>query len=125
LKTLLIAKAAAEALTGLALVLLPSLLVFLLLGASLDTPVGTVVVRMTGAALLTLGIACWLARNDSKSRAATGLIAALLFYDAAVVVIFLVARLAMGLSGIALWPVVVLHLGLGVWSLLCLRGVVP
>lgn len=125
MKTLLIAKAAAEALTGLALVLLPSLLVFLLLGVSLDTPVGTVVVRMTGAALLTLGIACWLARNDSKSRAATGLIAALLFYDAAVVVIFLVARLAMGLSGIALWPVVVLHLGLGVWSLLCLRGVVP
>jgi hypothetical protein len=125
LKTLLIVKATAEALTGLALVLLPSLLVFLLLGASLDTPVGTVVARMAGAALLTLGIACWLARNDSKSRAATGLIAALLFYDAAVVVIFLVARLALGLSGIALWPVVVLHSGLGVWSLRCLRGVVP
>lgn len=125
MKTLLIVKSAVEMPTGLALILFPSLVVALLLGSPLNAPAATAVARMAGAAVLTLGIACWLARNDSKSRATTGLIAALLFYDAAVVVIFLVTRLVMGLSGIALWPVVVLHLGLGVWSLRCLRGVVP
>lgn len=62
-----------------------------------------------------------MARNDSQSRAATGLIVALLFYDAAVVVIFLLARLALGLAGIGLWPAVALHSGLGVWSFLGLR----
>jgi hypothetical protein len=123
MKTLLTVKAVAEALAGLALALFPSLLVSLLLGSPLDAPVGTVIARMAGAALLTLGIACWLARNDSQSRAAIGLIAALLLYDAAVVAIFLIARLAMDLSGIGLWPIVVLHSGLWIWSLLCLRKV--
>jgi hypothetical protein len=121
MKTLLIAKAAVEVGAGLALAFFPSLLASLLLGSPLDIPVGTVIARMAGAALLTLGIACWLARNDSQSRAATGLIVALLFYDAAVVAIFLFARLAIGLSGIGLWPVVIVHSGFGVWSLLCLR----
>lgn len=123
MKTLLIVKTVVEALAGLALALLPSLLVSLLLGSPLDTPAGIIIARMTGVALLTLGIACWLARNDSQSRAAIGLATALLFYDAAVVAIFLIARLAMGLSGIGLWPIVVLHSGLWIWSVLCLRKV--
>jgi hypothetical protein len=121
MKTLLIAKSAVEVLAGLALALFPSMSVSLLLGSPLDVPVGTVLGRIAGVALLTLGIACWLARNDSQSPAAAGLIVALLFYDAAVVVILLSARFALGLSGIGLWPAVVLHSGLGIWSLLCLR----
>jgi hypothetical protein len=123
MKTLLIAKAAVEALAGLALALLPALVVPLLLGSPLKAPAGAVIARMAGAALLTMGIACWLARNDSQSRAAIGLILAMLFYDAAVVVILLLARFAMGILGIALWSAVVLHSGLGIWCLLCLRKV--
>jgi hypothetical protein len=121
MKTLLIAKSAVELLAGLALALFPSMSVSLLLGSPLDVPVGTVLGRIAGTALLTLGIACWLAHNDGQSRAAAGLVAALLCYDAAVVVILLSARFAMGLSGIGLFPAIVLHSGLGIWSLLCLR----
>ncbi len=121
MKTLLTVKAVVEVGAGLALALFPSLVVSLLLGLPVNTPVGTVISRMAGVALLTMGIACWLARNDSKSRATTRLIVALLFYDAGVVVILLFARLAVGLSGIVLWPAVVLHSGLGWWSLLYLR----
>lgn len=121
MKTLLIAKAIVEVGAGLALALFPSLAVSLLLGARLDSLAETVIARMAGAALLAMGTACWLAANDSKSRAATGLIAGLLLYDVTVVVILLQARFAVGLAGIALWPAVVLHSGLGVWSLLCLR----
>lgn len=121
MKALLIAKSAVEILAGLALAFFPSAVVPLLIGSPLDAAPGIVVGRMAGVALITLGIACWLARNDSQSRAATGLIVALLFYDAAVVVILLTARLVMQLSGIGLWPAAMVHSGLGIWSLFCLR----
>ena len=121
MKTLLLTKSVVETLTGLALALFPSLLISLLLGSRLDAPAGIVVARMAGSALLAMGIACWLARDNSESRAAAGLIIALLFYDAAAIVVFLCARLGSGLWGIALWPAVVLHSGLAVWSVLCLK----
>ena len=123
MKTLLLTKSAVETLTGVALALFPSLLISLFLGSPLETPAGTVVARMAGSALLALGIACWLARDNSESRAATGLIIALLLYDVAVVVIFLCARLGAGLWGIGFWPVVVLHSGLWGWSVVCLNKV--
>jgi hypothetical protein len=106
--------------TGLALVLSPSIVVSVLLGTALDASVGTVVARIGGAALVAIGIACWLARNDSQSPAATGLIVATLFYDASVVVILFWASLGVRLSGVGLWPAVVVHAGLGGWCLVCL-----
>jgi len=109
-----------EAATGLALVLSPSVPASMLLGASLDTPAGLVIARMTGGALLAIGTACWLSRNDEKSRAATGLIAALLLYNTAAVAFLVHASLGMGLSGIGLWPAVVLHAALAVWCIACL-----
>jgi hypothetical protein len=120
MRTLLIAESALVALAGLPLALFPSTTIFLLLGAELDDQVGTFVGRGAGAALLTLGIACWLARNGRHERATTELIVALLLYDTAVVVVFSFARSAPGLSGIDLWPAVEVHLGLGVCCLVCL-----
>jgi hypothetical protein len=122
-ETLLIVKSAVEALAGLALALFPSALIPVLLGLPLDVPVGAIIGRIAGVALLALGIACWLARSDTRSPATTGLIVALLLYDVTVVIILLYARLSVGLSGIGLWPAVVLHSGLGGSSLLCLRKV--
>jgi len=34
----------------------------------LTEPVGVVFVRIAGVALIALGIACWLARNESQNR---------------------------------------------------------
>jgi len=119
MKILLIVTAVLEAATGLALVLSPSMPASLLLGASLDTP-GLVVARVAGAALLALATACWLARNDPQSRAATGLIAGLLLYNIAAVSVLVHAGTGLGLFGIGLWPTVVLHAALAVGCIACL-----
>jgi hypothetical protein len=119
-KILLIVSSVIEAAIGPALVLSPSVPVTVLLGASLDAPAALVAARIAGAALLSLAVGCWLARNDAPSRAARGLITALLVYNAAATAILVQAGTGLGLSGIGLWPTVVLHASLAVWCLACL-----
>jgi hypothetical protein len=121
-KQLLVVTAATEAATGMALAISPGVPVSLLLGTSLDTPGGLVLARVAGAALLSLGVACWLARNDTPSDAARGLISALLLYNTATVTVLVYAGMALGLSGLGLWPAVFIHAALAVWCMTCLRA---
>jgi hypothetical protein len=121
MKTLLILMAAAEAVTGLGLVAAPSPLVSILLGGEIDTQLGLVVARVAGAALLALGLACWHARIDVRSRAAAGIVHGMLLYNAGVVAILVYAATVLGLRGNGLWPAVGLHLALAGWCVACLR----
>ncbi len=123
MKLLFIVKFAVEMLAGLALVAVPSMTASLLIGRPFTEPTGLVLGRIAGIALLALGIACWGARNESQSRTTIGLIWALLFYDLSVVLTLVSAHAGIAVLGIGLWPAVVLHSGLGVWSVLCLRKV--
>jgi hypothetical protein len=82
-----------EAATGLALLIAPALLVQMLLGAAPDTPVGTTAARIAGAAVLSLAVVCWLARDDVVGKAARGLATAMLFYNFAVVAILVLGWL--------------------------------
>ena len=68
------------------------------------------------AALLALGLVCWLAR-DGKSSATRGLIAGILLYNVAVIAILAHARFGLELSGIAFWPTVLIHAALAVWCI--------
>jgi hypothetical protein len=108
---------ALEAVTGLGLLVAPSALVALLLGAPLYTPAGITVSRVAGVALLALGVACWFARNDTAGRASKGLLAAMLLYNMAVVAILVLAWGSLGLAGLALWPVVLAHTPLAAWCI--------
>jgi len=121
MRTLLIVTALLEATTGVALAASPSRLVSLLIGSPRDTRPGSVVVRLAGTALLTLGLVCWLARNDQQNRVTAGPVAAMLFYNIAAATLLAYARLGVGLSGIGLWPAVVLHAALALWCIGCLR----
>jgi hypothetical protein len=122
MKNLLATTAVLEFGTGLLLVAFPSALATFLLGAQLDTPAGLTVARVGGVALLTIGAACWLARLDSHSRVARGLAGAMVIYNAGAVAIFVYAGLALGLSGIGLWPVAAVHAIMAAWCITSLLG---
>ena len=121
MKTLLIVTALLEAAAGFALATSPSLLISLLLGSPLDGRSASVVGRLAGLALLTLGLVCWLARNDQQNRVTAGPVAAMLFYNVAAATLLAYAHLGVGLSGIGLWPAVVFHAALALWCIACLR----
>ena len=121
MKRFLTLTAIIEAATGLALIALPAVVVRLLLGGEISgasIPFG----RVAGAALLALGVACWLARDDTQSRATRGVVVAMLMYNLVATAVFASAGIGLGLHGVALWPAVVLHAAMGVWCVACLRS---
>jgi hypothetical protein len=119
-RTLLIATAVLETATGAGLLLAPALPVSLLLGATLDGDAATILARVLGAALLALGLASWLARDDARSVAARGLVVGLLFYDGAALGLLALAGLGPEPRGIGLWPAVAAHAVLAAWCAGCL-----
>jgi len=94
----LIFAAVGEAATGLALLLVPSLVGQLLLGTEL-TGIAVTVARVAGIALIGLGLACW------PGKALIGM----LTYSAAVTLYLAYIGFAGGSSGMLLWPAVVVH----------------
>ena len=109
-----------EAATGLGLIAVPTIVVRLLLDAEMSgatIPLG----RVAGVALLALGVACWLARGDTQSRATRGLVVAMLVYNIAATAVLALAGIGLGLHGVVLWPAVILHAAMGGWCVACLR----
>jgi len=121
IKSLLIVTALLEAGTGIALLIAPSVTVDLLLGSGLSSPQLLVLGRVTGAALVTIGVACWLARNGERT-AQTALVTGLLVYNIAVPALLIYAAIALEMHGILLWPASIVHVALAGWCLLCLRS---
>lgn len=103
MKRVLVFAAIAEAATGAALLVAPSLVAELLLGAAL-TGVAVTVARVAGIALVGLGVACW----PGPPRVG------MLTYSAAVTLCFTYVGLSGGLTGVLLWPAVIVHVVLTV-----------
>jgi hypothetical protein len=98
MKKVLIFAAVTEALTGLALLVVPSMVGQALLGQQL-AGVAVPVARVTGIALIALGIACW---------PATPLVG-MLAYSSIVTLYLAYIALAGEFVGVLLWPAVVFH----------------
>jgi hypothetical protein len=120
MRSLLTISALLELGAGSALLCCPSTAARLLTGESLAAAASMAVMRIGGAGLLALGIACGFARGDSRSRAAKGLVAAMLLYNAAVITILADAGLGFGLHGVLLWPGVIVHGAMAVWCVIYL-----
>jgi drug/metabolite transporter (DMT)-like permease len=99
MKKLLTVAAVAEAATGVALIVFPSLVGRLLLGTEL-TGVSMPVARVLGIALIALGVACW---PDSTA------LCGILTYGALATLYLLYLGIRGHWVGPLLWPVVVLH----------------
>ena len=99
MKHLLKLTAIIEAATGAALIVVPSLVGRLLLGAEL-TGVSIPVARVTGIALIALGVSCW-----PGSTAVCGMLA----YSGLATVYLLYLGICREWVGPLLWPAVVLH----------------
>lgn len=99
-KKLLALAAVAEAAMGLALLVYPPIIVKLLLGLDDLAGAGLVIARVTGIALIGLGVSCW--------PGSTVLLGMLTY--SAVLTLYL-AGLGFGGAyvGVLLWPAVVLH----------------
>jgi hypothetical protein len=98
MKRVLALAAVSEAATGVALLMVPSLVGQLLFGVEL-TGIAMTVARVAGIALIALGVACW---------PGTPLVG-MLTYNAAVTLYLAYVGFTGGLSGLLLWPVVALH----------------
>ena len=122
MNTLYAATAVIEVGAGLALLCVPSAAAALLLGTPLEAPAAFTVARVGGAGLLTLGVACWLARSDAQSPAARGLVTAMLIYNLGVALILGAAGIGSDRVGVVLWPAVALHTAMTAWCIMSLRN---
>ena len=103
-RTLALLSSAIEAMTGLALIAVPTLVGRLLLGVDLPGS-GIAVARVAGFALLALGVGCW-----PRGDAATGQsIRALFTYNLLAGLFLGYLAMAGGFTGPLLWPASVLH----------------
>ena len=98
MKNVLIFAAVGEGATGLALLIVPSLVGQLLLGEEL-TGVAITVARVAGMGLVGLGIACWPGPP----------LVGMLIYNTVVTLYLAYLGFSGGLIGVFLWPAVALH----------------
>jgi hypothetical protein len=111
----LLVTAIAEGGTGLALVSLPSVVLWLLIGERQASPETLLVGRIAGLSLLAIGVACWAARGDRGSPSRLGLVHGMLVYNVSVAALLGYAGMVSGIAGIALWPAVLFHVTMGGW----------
>jgi len=113
---LLALAAAIEAVTGLALMIDPSLVTRLLLGNGLSEA-GVAVGRVAGIALIALGLACWPSSNVASGVAAA--CRAMFTYNLLVSAYLGLLGTGGQSVGVLLWPAVAIH---GLLTFLLARG---
>jgi hypothetical protein len=114
------ATAVMEAGAGLALLMTPAAAIALLLPDPV-TNTHVALGRLAGAALLSLGTACWGARLDAGSSASRSLVAGMAVYNAAVIAIVLTGSFG-SLSRPILWVVILVHGAMAAWCVSLLRS---
>jgi hypothetical protein len=113
MKRVLILAAVSEAATGVALLIVPSLVGRLLFGVDLyGLPVA--VARVAGIGLFSLGMACWPGKEATRTAAL-----AMLTYNLLVAFYFFYLGLHGEWVGVLLWPAAVLH---GILTILLAGG---
>ena len=119
MKSLLAVTALLEGVTGLGLATVPSLVVSILLGTSFTDPAAILIGRLAGAALITIAIACWLSRDNTLSPV---MVKTMVCYNIFATTLLGYSVFVEKICGPGLWPAVIIHSALLVWSLSSLRS---
>jgi hypothetical protein len=96
--------AGCEVAVGLVLMVSPSFVIWLLLGAQLSPP-GEAIGRVAGFGLLGLGVACWPQTPSPNRQSLLGLIT----YNVLAALFFFYLGIRHELVGVLLWPGAVFH----------------
>jgi hypothetical protein len=104
-RTVLGVAAVIEAVTGLVMILFPHALVRLLFGADM-AGTGSIIDRVAGIALISLGLGCWMGRQEENGGWA---LAAMLIYNSLVTIYLTLVGFGTEFVGILLWPAAALH----------------
>jgi hypothetical protein len=97
-----------ESVVALGLLVDPPGVAWILLQSELEAP-GEVIGRIAGGGLLSLGIACWCARNTPSAPASLGVAWALLAYNVVACITLAWAGTAMASDGLPAFGTSVLH----------------
>ena len=104
-RSVLSVAAVIEAVTGLVIILFPHVLIRLLFNAEV-VGVGIVIGRLAGIALISLGLGCWMGRQEASGGWA---LSAMLIYNALVTIYFALVGFGTEFVGMLLWPAAALH----------------
>src|SRR6185295_2668323 len=115
-----VATAVMEAAAGLVLLMTPTLVITLLLTSPV-TDTAIAIGRLAGAALLSLGAACWWARGDAGSAASRALVVGMAVYNAAVIVVVLTGNFGSPARPI-LMAATLVHGAMAAWCASLLRS---
>lgn len=113
LKKILIATTIFEGMTGLLLMATPLSASSMLLGAESLDAVAITIVRITGAAILSIAMICWVCRQKDS---ALNVVKVMLFYNIAVASVLIYTKLNLDLKGVGLLSATAIHLFLAAWS---------
>jgi hypothetical protein len=113
MKKFLTLTAIAEGFIGIALITIPNRIVLFLLGKPTIGTIGMITAMLTGVAILSLAVICWLLRDTSSQQK---LIKGMLFYNCAIISVALFGVLKFGLTGLGLLLMIVSHAGLSLWG---------
>src|SRR5262245_32911194 len=108
-----------ELIAGLGLLLVPGLTLDALLGTANPASETLAVSRLAGAALITIGV---MAHSGRHGEMSWWVLAGLLVYNVGACVVLAYIGAGLGLAGPLLWPAVLLHAALTIWTLVCLKS---
>jgi hypothetical protein len=118
MKYLLIIIALFEATTGIGLIVIPSTVVSILIGVSLNEPAAILLAHLTGVALITVGIACWLARELDQS--ARIMVKSMFIYNLSAALFLWYGKMSVHFTGLIV-PAILLHGVLALWCMFSLQ----
>jgi hypothetical protein len=105
--------------TGLLLLIWPAVVFALLFGWRQVAPETLLIGRVAGAGVISIGVASWPARRDTRTPGQTGVLAGVLTYNVLAALLLAFAGLGLKRAGIVLWPAVAYHVVLAGWCVAC------